>query len=563
MSTSRPTDETAPQDTDAPSLPSKEAQSGDLFEAAVLAKGLTIPDHLKTKKQRWLMLIIVALSGACAAGPVASWPTLEPILIREGVFEGPHQMDNLSGVFSIASGVGLGSALLSGMLFDLFGPRWCGVVGAFGGATSLVFMAFAVKVQSMNWLLWIFYPTCVYFGMLTTNGLYAWYWLLPENQNSVSSICGSLQVLSDSFCLLAVWFQKDFGFPMYAYFLLVAGVAGFAGMLAFWLTPTMDENNAHLAAVIEYRDELLAMSSESQTGENANITANADAATYGSLSDQGEEAGDANKLPSTEQTTVSSILAKVKDNLADTFAWVRLYPKVTILFSLYNFFNYMWCVYPQFNMLELYTALVGPKLAHSLVVVWGAIFPTAGVILVLSLGPFVDKFGYVETIGLLIFPAILNTCLYSTPDFYVQCFAQVLLAGLSNSWNVILPRFCLHYAPPELFGTIYGLQASVIGISQTIGTPLSTWVGKFVAQALHAKSMYKYSLVVVFWSILWVTSTLALLLYWRYNPLPEVGSCSIESVKDARFKDHEDCSDTIQKTKSKKDEDCEKGNLKA
>merc|ERR1719217_1292399 len=120
------------------------------------------------------------------------------------------------------------------------------------------------------------------------------------------------------------------------------------------------------------------------------------------------------KAPSTEKSAASnSALSQAKANLADTFMWLRLKTKVNILFSLFIVTNYLWGCYPQINMLQLYTGLLGPKDAHRLVDVWGGVMPVASVIFVLFMGPFVDKVGYTETIALLLVPGIVLTCLYS------------------------------------------------------------------------------------------------------------------------------------------------------
>lgn len=410
----------------------------------------------------------------------------------------------------------------------------------------------------MNWLLWFAYPATTFFGLMNTNAVYAWYWLLPDSQNSVSSVAASIQIMSDSLVLLAVWLNKDFALSMSSYFMLVGGMAILAGVINYWFVPTLDENAATAAAVVQYRDALLAVN------ENEQIMAK-DNSSYGSFSDG--ETGDISKAHS-EQSTGSSALSKVKSNLADTLTWWRLYPRVNVLFNLYCFFNYMWNNYPQFEMLQLYTGLLGSKQAHRLTVVWGGVFPVAGVIFVLSFGPFVDKVGYLETIGLLLVPTIVNSVLYSVPSFYVQCVAQVLLACLANTWNVISPRFCLHFAPQELFGTIYGVQGTIVGVLQTLGTPLSTLIGNFFANEIHVKGFSAYNFTVFFWLIVYVASTIALVLYFRYNPLPAVGSCTMQEIREGQCKisgkDDEDCPDVSHKTlKKKKNEDCEKGDLKA
>lgn len=52
-----------------------------------------LPALLVTERRRWISLWCQAVACALASGPVSAWPTLLPLLIDEGVFEGPHQKE--------------------------------------------------------------------------------------------------------------------------------------------------------------------------------------------------------------------------------------------------------------------------------------------------------------------------------------------------------------------------------------------------------------------------------------------------------------------------------------
>lgn len=523
------------------SVKNRATEPTDDFAAAALAAGLNVPDRFKTQARRWLLLIVMSLLGSAAFGPLSSWPTLEPILIREHVFEGPDQKAKLASVFSIATGVGAMSGLAAGMLYDNFGPRWSGAFGLLSSAASMLCMALAVKVTSLNWLLWISYPAVMCFGQVAIQMTYAWYWLLPNNENSVSSVSAAIQVVSDSFVLVAVWLHRDFSFSMASYFLLVACIAAASGIICLWIVPTLDENNANAAAIIKYRHSFLETSSANPDDGLDQITAVTEA-SYGSFCDGGSskrsskgEAGEKTQAISTEQSAGASFLSKLKATLVDIFALWRLNPSVNALFYAYLVCNYEWAMYPQIKMLELYTGLLGPSAAHRLVIAWGGIVPVAGVIGVLCFGKFMDMVGYTQTIAMLIVPAIVNTILFSVHDYGAQVVAQVILASISSTALVISPRFCLHYGPPELFGRLAGVQGTLLGVFQMAGTPASTaLIGAFV-QGRRGKGNddTKYLVTIWFWGFLSIAATFALLFHWWYRPLPVMGSVTMGDIRAA------------------------------
>merc|ERR1719356_2358961 len=112
-------------------------------------------------------------------------------------------------------------------------------------------------------------------------------------------------------------------------------------------------------------------------------------------------------------------------------------------------------------------------LVESLVSMWGAIYGVVGGISLLLLGSFVDRVGFASALAWLNIPFLINTVLLCFADFQAQVWAQGLLAVLTNAhWAVLLPRFCIHYVPPQLFGTYNGLLMTIMGMGQLALAPL-------------------------------------------------------------------------------------------
>lgn len=77
-----------------------------------------LPAHLVTKRQRWIAVWVAAVAMALSSGPVAAWPTLEPLLMDAGVWKDDKAHANLDTVFGIATAVQLSASLPAGWIYD-------------------------------------------------------------------------------------------------------------------------------------------------------------------------------------------------------------------------------------------------------------------------------------------------------------------------------------------------------------------------------------------------------------------------------------------------------------
>lgn len=495
---------------------STDEQHGIDSEDAFQKMGIELPSHLNTYTRRWASLLLIAGSGAFASGPFAAWPTLEPLLIAEGVWAGPNQSANLASVYSIATGLAMISSLISGILYDAIGPRALGALSAFAVVFCLFGMAVAIKIPSLNNLLWIAYPAANVFGYANSWDVSAWFWLLPEDQNTVAAFIGAIQCLSDSFCLVAVFLHDSYGLQLPFYFILIGFLSMIAGGLALVYIPSHQEMKRIAQAVAIYQ-------AAPKTPDSS----------YGATSDYQIHVPLPDSNDPDEQSVFSKSWAAVKDTCN---LYRKVHPGISCLFFVWSMTQYMFVMYPMFEMYPLYVDLVGTMKAISLVNIFGGLYACIGAACLMVFGRIVDKLGMVLCVALLNLPTVVNAILYTVPKFNVQVAAQVLLTFLANVWYVFQPRFCLAYGPPELFGTMYGLLACLLGVGQIVLTRFDNLVGKLISQYLvpgHGDAAFSYTATIDMWCIFNLLASVALLCWWWYYPLPENGSTTLLHVKDA------------------------------
>ena len=121
---------------------------------------IPVPAHLSTHRGRLVALWVVTAACSVASGPVAAWPTLEPLLLDAGLWRNttdPTNTDqahaNLDSVFNVATAVQLGTSLPAGWLYDRYGGRVNAIGGAIVAAVGLVLMSVACyEPASCSWV---------------------------------------------------------------------------------------------------------------------------------------------------------------------------------------------------------------------------------------------------------------------------------------------------------------------------------------------------------------------------------------------------------------------------
>jgi hypothetical protein len=399
-------------------------------------------------------------------------------------------------VYSLATGIAMIAYLFSGIVYDAVGPRATAAGSAFGIVACLAGMAIGIQYQSMNWLLWICYPAATTLGYCNNMGGYAWLYLLPDSQNTVSSLTGAIQVLSDSFVLIAVLFDHEFGWPLPVYFYMCAFLSLIAGTVCLLLIPD-HETSLRVAFVV--------------TNPESN-------------------AADKEKLPTSFWEVTERSFTSLRD-CSVCFIWCC--PGAAFLYVIcYNCGSYMFGVYPQFIMYPLYQALLGTAEATTLVDIFGGLYACFGCIALLSFGRFVDKIGFEGALAFLNIPIILNFVAYCIRNFYSQVIGQLLLSFQGNAWYVFVPRFCLSYAPPELYGSAFGISGTILGFFQILGTPFGTMLSSFLDNLVtkHPSPALPYLTTIGIWCFITVASSVAFLIFLRYYPMPAPGSITLDDV---------------------------------
>lgn len=133
-----------------------------------------MPWFATTPLRRWLSLLGISIAMCFASGPIAAWPTLEPLIIERGVFssDGPQvQADLLGECYSVALFGQLVTYFVGGLFFDRLGPMGIGIIGALLAAAGLVLFAIALLVPGADALIFIGYPMATTGGAATTNAI--------------------------------------------------------------------------------------------------------------------------------------------------------------------------------------------------------------------------------------------------------------------------------------------------------------------------------------------------------------------------------------------------------
>jgi hypothetical protein len=366
-------------------------------------------------------------------------------------------------------------------------------------------MALAIQVQSLNYLLWICYPAATALGYCNNMGGYAFLYLLPDSQNTVASLTGAIQVLSDSLVLIAVLLHNEFGLSLPYYFLLCALLSVMAGIVCLQVIPE-HALSQKIAFVV------------------ANPVADVESNSYG--------ATDSVIKPEVDSlwTVIKRSLVALRD-CCICFIWYC--PGASFLYMIaYSCSAYMFGVYPQFVMYPFYQALMGTATATTLVDIFGGLYACLGAISLLFFGRFVDNVGFVKSMGYLNIIIVANFICYCIPSFLPQVVGQVLLAFQSNAWYVLVPRWCLSYAPPELYGSAFGISGGILGIFQMIGTPFGTMASSFIDALVtaHPPAFLPYLTTMGIWCFCTVFFSSLYIVFVRYYPLPAPGETTMDDV---------------------------------
>jgi len=322
-----------------------------------------------------------------------------------------------------------------------------------------------------------------------------------------------------------VLMHDTWGLQLPLYFTIVSFLAVMAGLIALAFVPSHKEMQRISRAVITFRTP------SGTATEDPGYGSTASPQTPAYVSEE----------PLANPTFVDTLNKSWSALKESTSLFCRVHPGISALFFGYSMFQYMFSVYPSFEMYPLYVKLLGVARADTLVHIFGGLYSCVGALFLVTFGKLVDQVGLAQAIFWLNVPTVMNAYLFTVPSMFAQVSGQVLLACMTNAWYVFLPLFCSVYGPPELFGAMYGIFSALLGFGQIVCTRFGTLVTLTIVDAFYHGSTtiwvpppgFKILTTIHVWCFLQVVASFALLLWWYYFSIPEPGTTTIAHVRNA------------------------------
>ena len=461
-------------------------------EASELSFAPHAPKHLQTERGRWIALGITAAMCAVASGPVGAWPTLEPLLINAGVFAGGGHADPAATLLaqqtaldvcaSLAIAVQMASILPAGFLYDRVGGRECAVYGAAIASVGLGTMGIACHFpENFSWLLYVGYALAQVGGSINTQGVMTFIWLMPAHPNFISSTAAGVTSLSDMFSLVAVGLDSCCGLFIGNFFIFLAGACFVAGAVCWCVVPSR-------AVMLRFAAETAGASQEEE---------------------------DLGPFPKGEVTLVKR-----------SWAVMSAYPVANGILLAFSTAYMLSIIYPMQQMLFYYKVLFSDKVATELVDVYAFLYGIGGFGSALFGGLACDKLGLRNFTIALVACSVLLAIFLPIATAAAQTAAQMVMVVGMSLYMIIINRFSMLYAPPELFGTLGGVQFSIISVGMLVGVSLVSLGTKDLKGA--AQYQVPFVALGVVSSILGGT----LAYHWTTTPPPPMGGVEFLAMRE-------------------------------
>lgn len=118
-------------------------------------------------------------------------------------------------------------------------------------AIGLVLMSLSCYYPpSLSSLLYFGYPLAMLGGIINFYGIFAFLWLLPDDQNFIASIVPGAQALSDMLALVAMGLSACCGVFIGEFFLLLSLLSVLAGFFCWVIVPSLEVVNALATKVL-------------------------------------------------------------------------------------------------------------------------------------------------------------------------------------------------------------------------------------------------------------------------------------------------------------------------
>jgi len=338
--------------------------------------------------------------------------------------------------------------------------------------------------KTLGWMFFLGYPIATGSGFINQNSLYSFMWLLPENANFINGIAMGTQALSDMLALVAVFLNDEFGLPI-SYSLL--GLCVLNVFAAITLQIFVPAKRYYLDIGRE-------------------LVANAKGVSV--------------PPPAIEESTCMKVYRSIQEACS--------HPILITLMMVFSSVYFLSTILPVEYMLYYYEDLwpstipstTNPsKIVTFLVNTYAIVYGLGGFVSSILGGALCDQLGIRYFTLLVGFSALASGLLLLAKSENIQVAAEIMMTFGGNLYGIVIIRFSMLYASPELFGCLSGTLYTLL----TFGMLFLYAVLSFIMDVVNVNSAKKsYQIQFVILGVLSTVLSLALMEYWRVHPPPDV-----------------------------------------
>eukprot|EP00808_Paulinella_micropora_P003016 g23387.t1 len=429
------------------------------------------PPLLATPARRLASLLGLFICTVIASGPVTAFPALEPLLVEYGVFNSTktEQAEKLTSVYDLGTGLGTISLVLQGPFFDWLGAKYFAPGGALVAGLGLLGMWVSVQYSHLNWLLRYAFPVTVIGSTANSFSLYSFIWLYPNHQTMVLGLAHASQLISDTAPFFIGLFDAQgwLSFPDSLLFLAVG-----CGLVAVVSSPFCPSKSLELQFAAYHT-----------------------------------------KTPAKQpvRPNLFAIYGRVCRAVAQQ-------PVSCALFELWCMVNWLTLLAMASDVYFLDSDLFGAEKARNMLEWFALIYGAAGFLAAVCVGRLCDFLGLRHFFTLQCLLLSVTYAFSFTTTVQLQYVAVFCLSVALASMLVTMPNFAVCFAPPDLFGALFGSMFAAIGVvNVTFGPQIPKWEADLPGLARYTRSTV-YGLCIT--ALLGV----ALRCWWSKRPPPKAGS---------------------------------------
>ena len=384
--------------------------------------------------------------------------------------------------------------------------RACGICGALGTSVGLFLISLACMYPDQySWLMFIGYPLTLSAGFLNSNCIYSFNWLLPDSQNFISGMYGGTMALSDMLAIVAVWLHDSYELSISSFFFIMSVLCAISSVVYMFFVPDQEY-------VAQCAQEIMIGLQRSKYG---------DGTTDGELS-QLQEIRTTDPSPSVDDSVFQKI--------SKSFEVLCKMPTISMLVTAFSSAYCLSIMLPTQNMFYYYEAIwpgtMGTHIVINLVNMFAIIYGCGGFFSSILGGKLCDSIGIMNfTIIVALSSLITSICLLVETQ-WSQIAAQVVITFGSNLYSIVILRYCVLYAPQELFGTISGLIFLFVSILLGVGYVVVFFISDILEVYGVTFGEFQGPFVIV--GVVSAALGLLLALYWIRNPPPVFSSIENE-----------------------------------